>query len=294
MKYNCEQCDFHTKLMGDLNRHYKTQKHIKNQKIYELQNSFVDRVKVKEKAICPCCNIKVNASYLSKHVNKCPIYKLEREKIMKDNEKDKQIELLHDKMEKLLINGSEVLAQSQQNIVKIVKKQQDNFKFVLENFKDAPDVFFPDNLEEVLYENMARYICMRDPVKAISAALLENMPTQPQEKRFIHGLDISRVKYMTKVNGKWEVDIRAKNVIPKFIEKMHKSCKKFTADNVLEMSNAHASITHNLLDVLENKKTPGKVARYVYQDVRLSQIDYITHKQKAMAILKNKVKKRKI
>ena len=106
-------------------------------------------------------------------------------------------------------------------------KNQNSYKFILEHFNDAPDVFFPDDIEEQLYLNMEKYMEMENPVMAISQAFLNFIPKQPQEKRFIHGIDISRVKYVVKKNGKWNVDYYAKDVIPKFVFYFKKSCGRY-------------------------------------------------------------------
>ena len=135
---------------------------------------------------------------------------------------------------------------------------------------------------------MSKYICMRDPVEAITAALLDHIKTDPQEERFIHGIDFSRSKYVIKEGGKWKIDFHAKKLIPQFIKTMHDTCNDFLKDNTTEMSNSQALAAIDLIETMEVKKTSELVSKKIYGELRLDKEHFLLQ-YKNLQALRNRI-----
>lgn len=200
---------------------------------------------------------------------------IREELIEKLDEKDKIINDQNKRVEKILIEGTKQMKNNNKKIYDMSMKNQSSYKFILEHFDDAPDVFFPKDIEEQLYLNMEKYMNMDNPVMAISKAFLDFIPKQPQEKRFIHGIDISRVKYVVKKNGKWNVDYYAKEVIPKFVKHFKKSCGRFVNTELKVIKEPRIYDRIAFLDKLDSKILSNKVARNVSHDLQLNKTHFL-------------------
>ena len=110
---------------------------------------------------------------------------------------------------------------------------------------------------------------------AISKAFLDFIPAKSQEERFIHGIDISRVKYVVKKNGRWIVDYYAKEVIPKFVFCFKKSCGRYVKTELKQIKEPEIFDTIKFMDGLESKILSNKVARNVAHNLQLDKVGYL-------------------
>ena len=289
VNYSCETCEFTTNRKSTMDYHMQSKKHQNNMQIFlqkQLKNNKENKEVVEFR--CEYCHKKFKFKrYLKQHLDRCKVKKEQERKEKEDyyrklhekdkdllEEKDKRLED-KEKIEKILVEGAKQMKKNNDKIYKMSMKNQDSYKFILEHFQEAPDIFFPKDIEEQLYLNMAKYMDMDNPVTAISRAFLDFIPKQPQEKRFIHGIDISRVKYVVKKDGKWNVDYYAKDVIPKFVYYFKKSCGRFVEGEMKKIEGPKIYDRIAFLDKLDSKILSNKVARNVSHDLQLNKGTYL-------------------
>ena len=177
-------------------------------------------------------------------------------KLIKDIQelKDHEIKCLRD--DKLFI---------QTNLLNQNTKSQSNTNYIINNFSDAPDLVIPDHIENI--NNYLEYIDINEGYSQLLYDLwckdIDN------DKRSLWCVDLSRNKYLTKLNGNWKIDMfghlfcqtvgsKLYNVVDKCIKEQQISTKRLTNEQKLIIDISEAIFKNNVLYKKELSVDSGK------------------------------------
>jgi hypothetical protein len=195
MKYNCVYCNYLTQYSSNLKKHLKTKKHLLNKDKGELCSKTNDifiiaplvpqndpflpqndpflpqndpfltqkkQVLIKKAYICKLCKKSFSKnSHLNRHTNRnCKVYKeimvLEEQELIKDNKKDKQIEILQKTVNKLMDKvGNTTINNNQVNNVQLNCFGKENLEMITDEIKTelikGPFKMMPKLLELIYF-----------------------------------------------------------------------------------------------------------------------------------------------
>ena len=242
-KFNCQCCNYQTDYPSNIKKHYATKRHHENTKILQNcppnahqmpTNTHQDNdteIVLKSPIVFKCdhCQITYGKQYyLNRHLKNCT------KKVI--NEKDNQIKDLLSKQEDLLLKQEDLLSKQEGYITKIrelelrcedqltenkqitnsvlkiaenqtlvPKKQVTTTQYIINNYKDAPNLEFP--LVNWSNETMDNYVQL-GPVKGLSKIITDHwVDNIPPEERSIWNIDYSRNKFIIRKDDSWIVDI---------------------------------------------------------------------------------------
>ena len=319
MNFKCVICNYITNNKTNYEKHLKSIKCVsKNNKnnvnfsqnqitIVDKEINLCDDKKSNKNGInlCKYCKKKYSSkSALSRHQNHyCKLRKssikkynedIDITKVLEDNNKimKKVLEenkYLHTKMEEMyknnnntLIYNNNQLTKANEKVTEITNKTMDNFKFILKYFSQAPNLKLPNNLEETLMENMDKLLKSPNPCQAITDLLVESITTQPQDRRSIHGIDRSRCKFITKKDDEWSQDHNAMLLIRDFMRILNKACLQKSNKSVTKLSSERAVQRIAFIEKIEKKEFQKKVAKNLFDKVKLNQISFLRSLQSTM------------
>lgn len=257
--YNCTSCNFSTTNKTKYTVHTKSNKHLRN-------------VNIK----CDHCgetfgNIE---SLIYHRTNKCIEYYKAINKMQENKINECEIQLCNrnKEIEELLINQTKLIAQ-------INTKTQKNAKYILNNFKDAPNYSVPQfdlTLDEIIYYANKGHV---DGVCELFAKVFPN-DVDPADRSFWN-LDSNRAKFLTRINDRWILDINGSHISKLFIDcvgdKIVHACNNILAeqndcetyderkyDKESEILNKISSFGHELVNKPSTKKKMMKQVGPLY------------------------------
>lgn len=284
--YNCKECNYQSKRKFDFNKHLKTKKHLINSKLInntKLNNLINNEESVKFIKSCLFCSYKTNDNKkLDKHYKNCTKYQLFNYKKKVKRQQKKMIKL-HKENEKLRQNQLKLIKDIQElkdheikclrddklfiqtNLLNQNTKSQSNTNYIINNFSDAPDLVIPDHIENI--NNYLEYIDINEGYSQLLYDLwckdIDN------DKRSLWCVDLSRNKYLTKLNGNWKIDMfghlfcqtvgsKLYNVVDKCIKEQQISTKRLTNEQKLNIDISEAIFKNNVLYKKELSVDSGK------------------------------------
>lgn len=266
-KYNCLLCNYHTdnKTMYG-SRHLLSAKHIGNIRKNSIKCKYCGdyflESKLETHIKTDCINYKnmeLKEQYFEMKKKDFEIEKLKliNEKLKIINEKDREINKKDKEINAHLIEANEFLKT-------INTKTQSNIKFILENYKNAPQFSIPDfsmTRKEIMNCVSKGY------VRGVSDLILKLFPPDIEPtKRCFWTLDLSRNKYIIKTDkGEWDVDINAKNItnifIPELYQKVDNEYTKILNEkdinNIIEKHATNEEVEREIKNILEKHKEDG-------------------------------------
>jgi hypothetical protein len=241
-KHICKCCNYSTIKLNNYNKHLKTKKHIQQSKVATTGglNNSGNSLKIQEnpeliskKSIhnynCQYCKKEVSNKYnLTMHHKTCNekrIYELEQynnsiikeltiknEKIAKEKEDILLTKnVIEEDYRKLIQSVGEHLKNNQSNN-NVTIDNSVNIYQVINNYKDAHN--YNDIMDKEVTKQEKKYILDNDPVMGCYKLIINRCITDmPKEKRPIHCTDISRNKYLVKVDDEWKTDINGSIIL---------------------------------------------------------------------------------
>lgn len=214
-KHICFFCNYQTNCSSNFKKHEQTQRHHKNlinsskSTKFPPENSCNNNTPNQtENNKCKYCDTKYSSQYnLNRHLTKCT-----KKIIEEKNQKIQELnaEILEYKLEinelksenKKITNTALKIAENQSANP---KKQITNTQYIINNYKDAPNLEFP--LVNWSNETMDYYVNL-GPVKGLSKIITDHwVDNIPPEERSIWNIDYSRNKFIIRKNDSWIVDI---------------------------------------------------------------------------------------
>lgn len=234
-KYICQYCNYQTNYPSNIKKHYNTKRHhekIQNvQKCAEVCTSFEDQKNDEnQENKCSYCNsIFKSHSGLNRHLKGCTkkiilekdsriqeLLKKEEEYLKRIKELEKKCEV-HVNENKEITNSVLKIAENQ---TLIPKKHITNTQYIINNYKDAPNLEFP--LVNWSNETMDKYVQL-GPVKGLSKIIRDHwVDNIPPEERSIWNIDYSRNKFIIRKDDSWIVDINGVTFQEITIDKIYK------------------------------------------------------------------------
>ena len=242
-KFNCLQCNYQTDLPSNFKRHTQTTRHQNNLKNYsknsenpplssyihhdetQTENTLLNSKIIK----CDHCETIYSTQYnLNRHLTKCTKKTIEEKnkKIqelidehfnyrLEIEEKNKKIQKLNAEILNYKLDIDELKTDNKKitnTALKIAenqsansKKQITNTQYIINNYKDAPNLEFP--LVNWSNETMDYYVNL-GPVKGLSKIITDHwVDNIPPESRSIWNIDYARNKFIIRKDDSWIVDI---------------------------------------------------------------------------------------
>ena len=211
----CKYCKTEYKRKAYLNRHLPK---CSNKIIQEYKDNL-DLEKVTQKAITKHHEDKFNELKV-KYEEEIVHLKEENNKLQ--NKYSEHTIKLEDEITKLRLE----IMQMTQSVLKIAetqatvpKKQTNNTQYIINNYKDAPNLEFPivDWSAEMI-ENYVKMGAVRGLSKIITDHWVDNIPP---ERRSIWSVDLARNKFLIRIQDAWVVDIDGNKFQEITIEKIY-------------------------------------------------------------------------
>lgn len=222
--FHCVLCNYTTQRSNDYRRHLESKKHLKIKNSVDIYADYVPKISqvknekssVMKKFTCEFCGTEYrHHSSLCKHRHKCAEkLNLEQEnanlirvggtKDIEIKEKNKLIEEYKNKLDSYHLK----LENEKDSHKNSIKKSQiinivNNTQKITNNFKDAPNISFPTQIKGQL----KNYIDLGAP-KGVTNFILDHYCMDiPPDKRSIWCADLSRNKFLIRVDNKWVVDV---------------------------------------------------------------------------------------
>ena len=221
-KHICNCCNYQTDCSSNFKKHKQTQRHHKNLKNYSKSSenppisSYIhhDENQTKNGLLnskiikCDHCETIYSTQYnLNRHLTKCTkkIIEEKNKKIQELNAEIFNYKLQIDELKsenKKITNTALKIAENQSANT---KKQITNTQYIINNYKDAPNLEFP--LVNWSNETMDYYVNL-GPVKGLSKIITDHwVDNIPPEERSIWNIDYSRNKFIIRKDDSWIVDI---------------------------------------------------------------------------------------
>lgn len=287
-EYYCRACDYLTDRLDTYNRHINTKKHKKNSISREMaksecvfclkkynKKSFDNYYvcssceelnivkKVSSGFICVFCKKKFkDKSHKNRHYESCSakvihthtnkkITLLEKEKI----EMKQQIEKLQDEFNEFLKTvAKNYLLKTGENEAKTINQATINNKcinyyYVLNNFNSAHNI--EDLMKPALTDAEKEHLKSMDPlsgcIELIKSRCINDISI---ERRPFHSLDITRNKFLLRVDNKWCVDFNAEKLIKSTYAKIK---ELYPIDDTIDL-NQKIKNMKNLIEIQDTNK----------------------------------------
>ena len=221
-KYICNCCNYQSECSSNFKKHQQTKRHHKHLKNYSKSSEnppissytahdakqteyiFSNNLIVR----CDHCDTIYATKYnLNRHLTKCTkkIIEEKNKKIQKLNNEIFNYKLEIDELKaenKKITNTALKIAENQYSSS---KKQITNTQYIINNYKDAPNLEFP--LVNWSNEKMDHYVNL-GPVKGLSKIITDHwVDNIPPESRSIWNIDYARNKFIIRKDDSWIVDI---------------------------------------------------------------------------------------
>jgi hypothetical protein len=233
-KYSCNACNYSSNRHYDIKRHNQSKKHLENEKLVsykKYEGSYKKYEKNTSKLIdCEYCLKKISKTNKSKHFKLCKEkeklelkavnekLKEETKLLKKELEQKKLVDQQFKKFKEMYLEHMKALM-DENKTSKISNYNVYNMYYVQQNFQDANN--YEDLMAPPLTQDEIHLLENNDVTfgafNLFKGRCIDNIEL---DKRPIHLIDMSRKKYMIRLNGSWFEDKNGEQIFEGITKKI--------------------------------------------------------------------------